>query len=56
MSTASTEVPPKSKSKPKLPPQLKGSVSLTVYRQNIRGLRGKVNESLSQLYPTPPPS
>ena len=31
----STEVPPKSKSKTKLPPQLKGSVSLTVYHQNI---------------------
>jgi len=47
----STEVPPKSKSKTKSPPQLKGSVPLTVYHQSIRGLRGKVNELLSQLYP-----
>jgi len=31
----STEVPPKSKSKTKLPPQLKGLVPLTVYHQNI---------------------
>jgi len=36
----STEVPPKSKSKTKLPPELKGLVHLTVYHQNIRGLRG----------------
>jgi len=50
----STELPPKSKSKTKLPPQLKDSVSLTVYHQNIQGLRGKVNELLSQLYPTFP--
>jgi hypothetical protein len=52
----STEVPPNSKSKTKLPPQLKGlvplTVPLTVFHQNIRGLRGKVNELLSQLYPT----
>ena len=50
----STEVPPKSKSKTKLPPELKGLVPLTVYHQNIRGLRGKVNELLSLLYPTFP--
>jgi hypothetical protein len=31
----STEVPPKSKSKTKLPPQLKDSVPLSVYHQNI---------------------
>ena len=54
----STEAPPKSKSKTKtkLPPQKKkkGSLPLTVYHQNIRGLRGKVMEQLSQLYPTFP--
>jgi hypothetical protein len=50
----STEVPPKSKTKTKLSPQLKGSVPLTVYHQNIRGLRGKENELLGQLYPTFP--
>jgi len=31
----STEVPPKSKAKTKLPPQLKDSVLLMVYHQNI---------------------
>jgi len=50
----STEIPPKSKAKTKLPPQLKDSVLLMVYHQNIRSLRGKVNELLSQLYPTFP--
>ena len=50
----STEVPPKSKGKTKLP-QLKDSVPLMVYHQNIRSLRGRVNELLSQLYPTFPP-
>jgi exonuclease III len=50
----STEVPPNSKSISTLPSQLKGSVPLTVYHQNIRGLREKVNELLSQLYPTFP--
>jgi hypothetical protein len=50
----SSEVPPKSKSKTKLPPQLKDSVPLIVYHQNIWRLRGKVNELLSQLYPTFP--
>jgi hypothetical protein len=33
--------------------QLKGSVSSSVYHQNIRGLRGKVNELISQLHPIP---
>jgi len=50
----STEVPPKSKAKTKLPPQLKDSVPLMFYHQNIQSLRGKVNELLSQLYPTFP--
>ena len=50
----STEVPPKPKSKIKLPHQLNGSVPLTVYHQNVQGLRGKTNELLSQLYPTFP--
>jgi len=36
-----TEVPPKSKSKTKLPPQPKGSAHLTVYHQNIQGFKGK---------------
>jgi exonuclease III len=34
--------------------QSKGSVPLTVYHQNVRGLGGKVNELLSQSYPTYP--
>jgi hypothetical protein len=34
--------------------QTKGVVSLTVYHQNVSGLKGKVNELLSQLYPTLP--
>jgi len=50
----STEVPPKSKSKIKLSHQLNGSVPLTFHYQNVRGLRGKANELLSQLYPTFP--
>jgi hypothetical protein len=50
----STEVPPKSISKTKLPLQQKDSVPLIFYHQNIRSLRGKVNELLSQLYPTFP--
>jgi hypothetical protein len=53
---SSTKVPPKSKSKSKikLSRQLNGSVPLTVYHQNIRGLRGKANKLLSQLYPNFP--
>jgi hypothetical protein len=51
---SSTKVLPKSESKIKLSRQLNGSVPLTVYHQNIRGLRGKANELLSQLYPTFP--
>jgi exonuclease III len=47
-------VPLKSKPKTKLPPQLKGSVSLNLYHQNTRGLRGKLNDLLSQLYLTFP--
>jgi hypothetical protein len=48
----STKVLPKSKIK--LPYQLNGSVLLTVYHENVQGLRGKANELLSQLYPTFP--
>jgi hypothetical protein len=48
-----TEVPPKSKSKTKLPPQPKGSAPLTVYLQNIRGLKGKVNALVSQFIHSP---
>ena len=44
----------KSKDKTKLPPQPKVLSPLTVYRQIIRGLKGKVNELVSQLYPTLP--
>jgi len=41
-----TKIPPKPK------PQIKNSsIPLTVYHQNIRGLRGKPNELISQLYP-----
>jgi hypothetical protein len=40
----STEVPLKSKPITKLPPQSKRSVSLTIYHQNTRDLRGKVND------------
>jgi len=50
----STNVPSKSKFKIKLSHQINGSVPLTVYHQNVRGLRGKVNELLSQVYPTFP--
>jgi hypothetical protein len=46
----STKVPSKSKPKIKLPHQINGSVPLTVYHQNVRGLRGKANELLSQLH------
>ena len=47
-----TKVP----SKIKLFHQLNGSVPLKVYNKNLRGLRGKANELLSQLYPTFPHS
>jgi hypothetical protein len=50
----STKVPSKSKPKFKLSHQLNGLVPLTVYHQNVRGLRGKANKLLSQLYPTFP--
>jgi hypothetical protein len=33
---------------------LQGHLSLSVYHQNIGGLRGKVHDLLSQLYPTFP--
>jgi hypothetical protein len=45
-------LPSKPKSKIKLSRQLTGSVPLTVYHQNVRGLRGKANELLSLLHPT----
>ena len=50
----STEVPSKSKPKIKLSHHLNGLVSLTIYYQNVRRLRGKANELLSQLYPNFP--
>jgi len=50
----STKEPPKCISKIKLPHQLNGSVPLIVYHKNVRGLRRKTNELLSQLYPTFP--
>jgi hypothetical protein len=34
--------------------QLKGATPFAVYHQNVRGLRGKVNDLLCQLYPTFP--
>jgi hypothetical protein len=40
-----------SNSKNKSSQQTSGSL-VTVYHQNIRGLKGKVNELLSQLHPT----
>jgi len=49
----STKVPSKSKPKIKLS-QLNCLVPLTVYHRNVRGLRGKANKLLSQLYPTVP--
>lgn len=39
----STKLPSKSKPKIKLPHQVNGLVPLTVYHQNVRGLRGKAN-------------
>ena len=38
------------KSKIKLSHQQIGTVPLTVYHQNVRGMRGKANELLSQFY------
>ena len=32
----------------------KDQAPLSIYHQNIRGLRGKVNELISQLYPSLP--
>jgi exonuclease III len=53
-SNSTNKVPSKPKSKIKLSHQQIGSVPLTVYHQNVRGLRGKANELLSQLCPTFP--
>jgi len=50
----STKVPSKSKPKIKLSHHLNGLVPLTIYHQNVRGLRGKAYELLSQLYPNFP--
>ena len=50
----SAEVPSKSKPKIKLSHHLNGLVPLTIYHQNVKGLRGKANELLSQLYPNFP--
>ena len=44
-----TKIPPKPKSQIK-----NSSIPLTIYHQNIRGLRGKPNELRSQHYPTFP--
>ena len=52
--TVSTEVPHKTIQNNEMPPKLKGSTAFTIYHQNIRGLGGKVNELISQLYPTLP--
>lgn len=49
-----TKVPIKHKSKTKLSRQKTKPIPLTIYHQNIRGLRGKTNALLCQLYPTPP--
>ena len=46
----SSKVPSKSKLKIKLSHHLNGLVPLTIYHQNVRGLRGKANKLLSQLY------
>ena len=45
----STKVPSKSKPKIKLSHQLNVLVHLTVYQQNVRGLRGKANELLKSV-------
>jgi len=50
----STKVPSKSKPKIKLSHHLNGLVPLTIYHKNVRGLRGKANELLSQVYPNFP--
>jgi hypothetical protein len=42
-SNSTNKVPSKPNSKIKLSHQLNGSVPLTVYHQNVRGLRGKAN-------------
>jgi len=47
--SSTNKVPSKPKSTIKLSHQLNGSVPLTVYHQNVRRLRGKANELLSQL-------
>ena len=49
-----TKVPTKHKSKIKLLRQKTNPIPLTIYHQNIRGLRGKTNALLCQLYPTLP--
>ena len=54
LNNLSTEVPSKSKPKIKLSHHLNGLVPVTIYYQNVRGLRGKTNKLLSQLYPNFP--
>jgi hypothetical protein len=49
-----TKVPLDTKSKIKLSHTQTGLIPLTVYHQNIRGLRAKATELTSQLYPTFP--
>lgn len=49
-----TKLPLNPKSKIKLSHAQNSLLPLTVFHQNIRGLRGKTNELISQLYPTFP--
>jgi len=49
-----TEVPSKTKPSIKLSHHSNVLVPLTIYHQNVRGLRGKTNELLSQLHPNFP--
>ena len=47
-----TKLPLNPKSKFKLSHAQSSLLPLTVFHQNVRGLRGKTNELISQLYPT----
>jgi len=49
-----TEVPSKTKPNIKLSHHSNGLISITIYHQNVRGLRGKTNKLLSQLHPNFP--
>ena len=54
LSNLCTEVPSKTKTNIKLFHHSNGLVPLTIYHQNVRGLRGKTNELLRQLHPNFP--